>query len=174
MEQLRAAIGNRAGKANDAMRGLLHQVEVAAAGFPSSASVMDASIETLQSQTRLPKNPTVEEKTRANLIRLLLHPTKKVLTKLKSFHRAAGKVKLVGACRNRLGDRAVEWIDTAILIDSDQEPVFPPLLGTGGCEGRLEYTSAFMSCMVNLLLAPEKRANSEALLRNALFENIAR
>jgi len=79
------------------------------------------------------------------------------------------KEALLLACRSRLGERALEWIDAAVTIGVGKGPSYPPMLGTGGNEGRLEYTNVFIRRIANLLLAPNKAASSGELLRNALI-----
>ncbi len=72
-------------------------------------------------------------------------------------------------CRNRLPDEAVEWLDAAVGIAADGSRSFAPLLGTGGNEGRLDYTNNFMSRIASLLIAPEPGTRVRELLENALF-----
>jgi CRISPR-associated protein Csx17 len=73
------------------------------------------------------------------------------------------------ACRNRLPDGCVEWLDAAVGISADDERTFAPILGTGGNEGRLDYTNNFMEYVAELLIASDGRTPVKALLRNALF-----
>lgn len=73
------------------------------------------------------------------------------------------------ACRNRLPDGCVEWLDAAVGISANEERTFAPILGTGGNEGRLDYTNNLMECLAELLIAPKGKTPVEALLRNALF-----
>jgi CRISPR-associated protein Csx17 len=74
-------------------------------------------------------------------------------------------------CRNHLPDRAVEWLDAAVGIDSDGSRAYAPILGTGGNEGHLDYTNNFMERVARLLLATAMGDNSRELLANALFSN---
>lgn len=106
--------------------------------------------------------------TRATTVRNLASAAKKARTILKKEHRQAGKEELVKACRDRLTGRAVEWIDAALVIGGDGEARYPPLLGTGGSEGRLDYTNTFMSRIVDVLLGGEA-GHAEALLRSSLL-----
>src|SRR6266550_14519 len=48
--------------------------------------------------------------------------------------------------------------------------MYPPLVGTGGTEGRLDYTTSFMGRVTTLLL--NAQSGSESLLRNALFSHM--
>ena len=38
----------------------------------------------------------------------------------------------------------LEWLDAAMILQEDGNPVFPALLGTGGNDGRLDFTNNFM------------------------------
>jgi CRISPR-associated protein Csx17 len=72
-------------------------------------------------------------------------------------------------CRNRLPDGAVEWLDASIGIAADGSRSFAPVLGTGGNEGRLDYTNNFMERIAALLIEPDKKTPVQELLRNSLF-----
>jgi CRISPR-associated protein Csx17 len=85
------------------------------------------------------------------------------------------KAALLRVCRRELPDAALEWLDAAFVL-SDERTSYPPLLGTGGNDGRLEFTINFMARL--LLVLPEaakerdhdkRRAQSERNLRFALF-----
>ncbi|MEK7750272.1 MAG: type I-U CRISPR-associated protein Csx17, partial [Acidobacteriota bacterium] len=82
-----------------------------------------------------------------------------------------GKEDLVRACRNRLCDRAVDWLDAAVVLRTERDPVFPPILGTGGNEGRLDYTNTFMCRLAELVL--RENPDSPPLLRSALTGELA-
>ena len=72
-------------------------------------------------------------------------------------------------CRNRLNDRSVEWLDAAVGIAADGSRSFAPVLGTGGNEGRLDYTNNFMSRIAALLISRDRSTPVRELLGNALF-----
>ncbi|HEY7387301.1 MAG TPA: type I-U CRISPR-associated protein Csx17 [Bryobacteraceae bacterium] len=71
------------------------------------------------------------------------------------------------ACRNSMPDEFIDWLDAAIGISVEGERFFPPILGTGGNDGRLDYTNNFMERVAQLLLAPGEL--TRPLLRNSLF-----
>jgi CRISPR-associated protein Csx17 len=79
------------------------------------------------------------------------------------------RTAILRRCRNELPDRAVEWLDAAVGIAADGSRSFAPVLGTGGNEGRLDYTNNFMSRVAALLIAPETKTPVAELLTNALF-----
>jgi CRISPR-associated protein Csx17 len=72
-------------------------------------------------------------------------------------------------CRNTLSDRGVEWLDAAVGIAADGKRSFAPVLGTGGNEGRLDYTNNFMARLAALLISPDKKTPVRELLANSLF-----
>jgi CRISPR-associated protein Csx17 len=79
------------------------------------------------------------------------------------------RAAILRRCRNELPDTAVEWLDAAISISSTGDRAFAPILGTGGNEGRLDYTNNFMEYLAELLIDKEAALPVRALLRNALF-----
>lgn len=81
----------------------------------------------------------------------------------------ARRTKILRLCRNQLPDECVEWFDAAIAISSDGSRAFAPVLGTGGNEGRLDYTNNFMENVAGLLGEIPMKGNSRELLGNALF-----
>jgi CRISPR-associated protein Csx17 len=60
------------------------------------------------------------------------------------------KRSVVEECRNRLPDEALAWLDASVVLTTDNE-VFPPLLGTGGNDGRFDFTIAYMARLVDVL-----------------------
>jgi len=80
------------------------------------------------------------------------------------------KTALLMALRAELDDAALDWLDAAVVL-TDQNPKYPPLLGTGGNDGRLDFTNNFMQHLV-ALFDPQSgapRPNSARLLDEALF-----
>jgi CRISPR-associated protein Csx17 len=76
------------------------------------------------------------------------------------------KTAFVSRLRATLSDAVLAWLDAA-LVFSRETLVFPPLLGTGGNDGRLDFANNFMQRLSEELLAPN--ATPEAALRGALF-----
>jgi len=84
------------------------------------------------------------------------------------------KALLLQSCRNSFPEDAVDWLDAAFVLGKDGAR-FPPLLGTGGNDGRLEFTNNFMQRIVEVM-APETgepTANSRRWLRAAFFGRAA-
>lgn len=60
------------------------------------------------------------------------------------------KVELLTECRNELPDDALDWLDAAFVLTNDG-PKYPPLLGTGGNDGRLDFTNNLMQRIVDVI-----------------------
>ncbi|MCY4530050.1 MAG: type I-U CRISPR-associated protein Csx17, partial [Chloroflexi bacterium] len=69
-------------------------------------------------------------------------------------------------CRAEFPDDALEWLDAAYVLTAVGAK-FPPLLGTGGNDGRLEFSNNFMQNVVSALNIDERR-NGVAVARNRL------
>lgn len=80
------------------------------------------------------------------------------------------KTALLTQMRGLLPEDALDWFDAAILLSGDS-PQYPPLLGTGGNDGRLDFTNNFMQRLREVLdLNNEKSPReSAAWLAMALF-----
>ncbi|MDR1282294.1 MAG: type I-U CRISPR-associated protein Csx17 [Opitutaceae bacterium] len=83
------------------------------------------------------------------------------------------KETLLLRCRNTFSETALEWLDAACVL-TDEGAKYPPLLGTGGNDGRLEFTNNFMQRLGEVfeLATPDATPSetSAAFLRNALFD----
>jgi CRISPR-associated protein Csx17 len=81
------------------------------------------------------------------------------------------KLAFLTHLRARLPESALPWLDAAVVLTSDA-PGYPPLLGTGGNDGRLDFTNNFMQRLVELIDygsgGPQPR--SAEWLRGALFD----
>lgn len=84
------------------------------------------------------------------------------------------KALLLIRMRGLLPDEAIAWLDAAVLLAGDT-PQYPPLLGTGGNDGRLDFTNNFMQRLVEVLCLDGKSAETESRdwLRLALFGDTA-
>jgi len=89
---------------------------------------------------------------------------------LKSPPSEKQKQRVILACRSLLPDDAVRWMDSAVVL-LDGKIGFPPLLGTGGNDGHLDFSNNFMQRLSLLLgLGPKtpKGASIEQWFRSAL------
>ncbi|MGQ0824580.1 MAG: type I-G CRISPR-associated protein Cas8g1/Csx17 [Actinomycetota bacterium] len=72
--------------------------------------------------------------------------------------RGLPKELVVLRCRNELPEEAVRWIDSTVVLSGSGE-VYPPLLGTGGNDGRFDFSKAFLERLSDVLcLRPGKGA----------------
>jgi CRISPR-associated protein Csx17 len=62
------------------------------------------------------------------------------------------KAWLLSALRAQLPDEALAWIDAAVVL-GEEKPLFPPLLGTGGNDGRFDFSNNFMQRVLAALRA---------------------
>ena len=77
----------------------------------------------------------------------------------------------VALCRNLLPDEALAWLDAAIVLTADSR-AFPPLLGTGGNDGRLDFGSNFMQRIAGMLRIGSKTRTEQQvrdLARSAIM-----
>jgi CRISPR-associated protein Csx17 len=87
--------------------------------------------------------------------------------------RDLAKEHVVARCRNELPDEAVSWIDGTVVLASDRE-VYPPLLGTGGNDGRFDFSKSFLERLADVLClgsgsSAPARLRTEDWARDALF-----
>jgi len=74
----------------------------------------------------------------------------KALGKLLDAELSDTKPTLLADCRNVLPESAIEWLDAAYVL-TEGGPKYPPLLGTGGNDGRLEFTNNFMQRITEVM-----------------------
>lgn len=131
---------------------------------------IDLRAKTIQAIEEI-KSSTID-KDLAKQISNLLQPLKKLRTIIKKSERSAGKDTIIQACRNRLNEQCVEWIDAAVVLsEKDAES---PLLGSGGNDGRLDFTKAFMLYLKEALSGIEEVTENQFVqtrkqIRSALF-----
>ncbi|WP_064021782.1 type I-U CRISPR-associated protein Csx17 [Methylomonas sp. DH-1] len=83
--------------------------------------------------------------------RELLIKTREILD-IKGFEEAPKenqKSLLIQIIRNTYPDEFLKWLDAVLLIGSDKVS-YPPLLGTGGNDGRLDFTNNYMQRVLRL------------------------
>jgi CRISPR-associated protein Csx17 len=84
------------------------------------------------------------------------------------------KARLLHSCRNSFPESALDWLD-AVLVIGQEGAKFPPLLGTGGNDGRLEFTNNFMQRITEVIdvATGEPTPESKRWLLAALFGETA-
>ncbi|MHB1845385.1 MAG: type I-G CRISPR-associated protein Cas8g1/Csx17 [Deltaproteobacteria bacterium] len=89
---------------------------------------------------------------------------------LLAHQEAAGwdKETMVAACRAELPNACLGWLDGTVVLAADRA-VYPPMLGTGGNDGRLEFSRNFHQRVLDVLgLSTEKGADPRGWLRDTL------
>lgn len=73
------------------------------------------------------------------------------------------KQRVVLEFRNRCPEPLLPWIDACVVL-AEEKALFPPLLGTGGNDGRLDFSTNFHEQLLVVLdESPAGRARSPAL-----------
>jgi CRISPR-associated protein Csx17 len=75
------------------------------------------------------------------------------------------KAQILRTLRARYPDDALIWLDAAVVVGRD-ELEFPRLLGTGGNDGRLDFSVNFLQRALDVV-GPKPLMDREALLRDA-------
>ncbi|AUX19853.1 hypothetical protein SOCEGT47_003060 [Sorangium cellulosum] len=80
------------------------------------------------------------------------------------------KLEMIRACRRAWPESMLAWLDAAVVLTGEAAR-YPALLGTGGNDGRLDFTNNRMQRLVELLdpATGEPRSGARPLLAAALF-----
>ena len=83
----------------------------------------------------------------------------------------ARKEEYLEACRARFPDAALDWLD-AVVVLTGSGPKYPPVLGTGGNDGRLDFTLNFQGRLLELFDfdSGEPTTMARAWLKASLFK----
>jgi CRISPR-associated protein Csx17 len=80
------------------------------------------------------------------------------------------KGRVVQEFRNRCPDALLPWIDAAVVL-AGKDTFFPPLLGTGGNDGRLDFSTNFHQRLLDVIGTSERhRVRSVAIARDLLAD----
>jgi CRISPR-associated protein Csx17 len=91
---------------------------------------------------------------------------------------ADDKKRVVLDFRNRCPEELLPWIDAAVVLTGNDtltghDTVFPPLLGTGGNDGRLDFSTNFHQCLLDVIDSPRSLAIARDLLAGSEIEQLA-
>jgi CRISPR-associated protein Csx17 len=101
--------------------------------------------------------------------------------KLEAAPEDIAKAELIRELRSALPDEALNWIDAAAVTTvrasetvRQLDIAFPPLLGSGGNDGNLDFSTALLQTLFSLIdpASGEPVAEAPARLRSALFGEI--
>ncbi|MBI1249772.1 type I-U CRISPR-associated protein Csx17 [bacterium] len=86
------------------------------------------------------------------------------------------KENMLQKCRQQWDGPLGDWLDAVVTLSEEGSPAYPALLGTGGNDGRLDFTNNFMQQLTKLfdLTSAQGAAQpaSEGFLRGALLGEI--
>lgn len=113
--------------------------------------------------------------------RALIEQCREVLRRLDLAEKPTGraKLRLLQICRNEFPDEMVSWLDAAYVLTAEGLK-YPPLLGTGGNDGRFEFTNNFMQRLTEVFdgetgtALPGMRESLEASLFGAASRSRSR
>jgi CRISPR-associated protein Csx17 len=71
------------------------------------------------------------------------------------------KAAFLARLRNQADEFLLRWMDAAVILAEDS-PRYPPLLGTGGNDGRLDFTNNFMQRLLLLTEPASGKPRNEA------------
>lgn len=131
----------------------------------------DAETRALKDLQKERKGMTKAEKAEARRIRRDPEHKAKIDEADRKFKRL--KAELFGACRSSWRGPHLTWMESAVVLADDGNPSYPSLLGTGGNDGRLDFTNNSMLRLGTLfdLQHPEAapRPETASLLEGSLF-----
>jgi CRISPR-associated protein Csx17 len=84
----------------------------------------------------------------------------------------ADKKRLVQEFRNRCPEELLPWIDASVVL-AGEDVVFPPLLGTGGNDGRLDFSTNFHQRLLEVIDTPRSLGMARDLLDGTEVEQLA-
>lgn len=171
LELLESGTPGKPGKGALAEMKKIRQVADRTAPLFAPRNPLDLAIEDLENEAEVSKRASSTEEERDKAVKDLIKPARKIRTEIQKKMRDSGKIQIIQACRDRLDPNVVEWIDAVAAISHAGEAEFPPILGTGGNEGRLEYSNTFMRYL-SLLLLSDEQERSRNLLKNTLFGDL--
>ncbi len=76
--------------------------------------------------------------------------TRRVTRDLEKSPKDEAKNELLQECRRTWRGPVANWLEAALVLTEDGSPVYPALLGTGGNDGRLDFTNNFMQRLTEL------------------------
>lgn len=83
------------------------------------------------------------------------------------------KAALIPLCRQRWRGPHLGWLNAALVLDDERQPRFPALLGTGGNDGRLDFTNNFLQRLGELFdvahAEGRPKPGTTGLLRASIF-----
>lgn len=102
----------------------------------------DAAIRALKNQTKARKGMSEAEKAKARAFKD--DPAFKAQLAEANRSYKALKESIIPSCRLSWRGKHLVWMEAAVVLSSEGKPEYPALLGTGGNDGRLDFTNNAM------------------------------
>lgn len=132
---------------------------------------VDSRIRALKDQTKSKARMSEAEKAEAERLKNCPEHKGRIAELEKSFKQLKGQ--LLETCRLRWRGRELDWMEAAVVLRPGDAPDYPAVLGSGGNDGRLDYTNNAMQRWSELLDLAEAdapaRPHALPLLTQALF-----
>jgi CRISPR-associated protein Csx17 len=161
----------RPGKKRDDVRGLLDNIEnsTPSEGMPNGLSPQGVKLANLEVLAKTKARPDESS------WKPWWNAVKKGRTRCTGSERSASKELILAACRSRLPQTCLDWLDAVCALHPDRGPLFNPVLGTGGNEGRLDFSNNYMQNVVSLFIesgTERTRQLLQASLYNAVLSGL--
>lgn len=158
-------------ESSDAGRFAAFREGIEAARAPLAAlAAADAVVRQLKDRTKAKKGMTSSAKAAAKLLKE--DPTFKAELAAANRRFASLKADLFNPCELLWRGPHRDWMDAAVVLADGGKPSFPALLGTGGNDGRVDFTNNAMQRLGDLFAVGSgggPRAAAQALLADALW-----
>ncbi|MDB4958291.1 MAG: hypothetical protein JWO36_5860 [Myxococcales bacterium] len=107
---------------------------------------------------------------RFSALRAALHSGRELVGDRDKSPKDEDKAEMIRTCRNTWRGAQLEWLNAAVVLAGD-DVKYPALLGTGGNDGRLDFTNNFMQRLTDLFDAATGSPHPDAamLLDSSLF-----
>lgn len=139
-------------------------------GFLSQKDKAATYLEKME-HSPLPRLKAYQEGIQAARSISLFSQLRDTVTKKKEFEQL--KPKYIEECRQKWRGKHLQWLETAVILQADRTMSWPSLLGTGGNDGRLDFTDNFRQRFTQLFDLSDEKApvppETRDLLSHALF-----
>jgi len=141
------------GKKKGELEGLLREIDRKMPS-PQAMEKQDLDQITLAEIEKLSK----EDNENRDLWRDWWKVLRKARSKCGEIHRGLNKGIMLPLCRIRLPESTLQWLDAVYALRPDDKRFYNPIFGTGGNEGRLEFSNHFMQRVAELFISgdPER------------------
>lgn len=110
---------------------------------------------------------------RFEVYRSAIDECRRLVGRAKASPKDEDKQAMLRECRRTWRGPTLAWLEAALVLIDTGEPAYPALLGTGGNDGRLDFTNNFMQRLGELFdcesAEGEPRLETSALLGAAMF-----